>query len=704
MGRAWKNAAGIAAVLTGVSFIFYFSFRAYLDMSERERRKMPCRVGYAVSKAWIDKELSRGGPVKNQAILGGRGELGKDAEYEIVSPSEWTEMKRRGYDHEIAVGDVMCYFELEKSQAKTKKEVQVPAGTILFDVIKDIYFDPDMAVEDFKGEYRVLKGGEAVDVRQKVVELGDEVCCITIRGIGGDVGGRGYGGTRLCGLDNVGNTCFMNSVLQCLYNIDDFTNFFIQDRHLKRSCGPDSDRLNARREKLTLDYAELIKRMYYSDGASIAPWSFKNTLSLLNPMFKGSSQHDAPEFLFLLLDGIHEYLNVRKKEKLNKKEKLKAAVQGEAPDRQAEREWSEYIEKNKSIITDLFMGQLRSSLQCKSCQHTSIKHDPSMYLALSIPDAAEYVSVCINFFDCHRPPIRVAYHQNVSVKDLKDAVKRERGVHGNLIAVEVSGDKVIREAKDYETLPRKGVSVYEYPGKKEDVAFLVLRFSTYYIVQHRLDHPLLIDKSMDLHEALASKLKGLMRRDRRDRELGWWREKVVEISVNEKPPITIVKAVFASGSFSEIFEKDFKMESVVQREGDVFTLQNCVDFFMKKEDLSEGNAICCERCGKKTGATKQMEMVRAPRCLVVSLKKFKYTSSGQVNVFTVIDFPIERFALAGTVYKLSGACNHHSMGHGGHYTAYVRRGERWFVCNDSNVSEAKNVRKENAYLLFYEKV
>ena len=63
---------------------------------------------------------------------------------------------------------------------------------------------------------------------------------------------------------------------------------------------------------------------------------------------------------------------------------------------------------------------------------------------------------------------------------------------------------------------------------------------------------------------------------------------------------------------------------------------------------------------------------------------------------------------SGKGYHLSSIiCHKGSSCTSGHYIAYVRRGNRWFLCNDSlvrEVDEAKVLMQKEAYMLFYERV
>ena len=111
----------------------------------------------------------------------------------------------------------------------------------------------------------------------------------------------------------------------------------------------------------------------------MTPRAFKDkSIALLaGGMFEAHAQHDAQELLAHLLDGLHEDLNqggcVGN-----------TAVGNGSDEMQAARAWRSHVKRNKSIIVDLFHGQLRSAVRCNSCGHASRTYDPFMYLSLPL--------------------------------------------------------------------------------------------------------------------------------------------------------------------------------------------------------------------------------------------------------------------------------------------------------------------------------
>ncbi|CAG8569341.1 3180_t:CDS:2, partial [Diversispora eburnea] len=190
--------------------------------------------------------------------------------------------------------------------------------------------------------------------------------------------GSGIGTT---GLKNLGNTCFMNSIIQCLSGTVPFARYFL-DGSYKRHI----NKVNPLGSKgvLVEAFAELIRVMWDDKYTFVSPILFKEAIGRFAPQFSGSDQHDSQEFLEFLLDGLHEDLNVKQKIKEltpteeKQMESLHTGIVSEIM-------WERYLRKNNSVIVSLFQGQFRNQLICSSCKNTSTTYSEFMYLSLPIP-------------------------------------------------------------------------------------------------------------------------------------------------------------------------------------------------------------------------------------------------------------------------------------------------------------------------------
>ncbi|XP_018331938.1 ubiquitin carboxyl-terminal hydrolase 20 [Agrilus planipennis] len=107
----------------------------------------------------------------------------------------------------------------------------------------------------------------------------------------------------LVGLQNIGNTCYMNAALQALSNTMPLTNFFLE-------C-PSTVRLlsEGRKPGLSRTYLELMKDMWVKKtGGSVTPSGILYGIRNVYAMFRGYHQHDTQEFLRNFMDQLHEEL------------------------------------------------------------------------------------------------------------------------------------------------------------------------------------------------------------------------------------------------------------------------------------------------------------------------------------------------------------------------------------------------------------
>lgn len=118
----------------------------------------------------------------------------------------------------------------------------------------------------------------------------------------------------LVGLRNRGNTCYLNTSIQCLSNIQPLTEYFLMNNHL-RDLNNRFVELNEKKANeiiVTNEYSKLIKALWSSkwtpQGSSLEPKSFHELIQKCDNRFAGFDQHDSQEVLSLILDNLHEGL------------------------------------------------------------------------------------------------------------------------------------------------------------------------------------------------------------------------------------------------------------------------------------------------------------------------------------------------------------------------------------------------------------
>ena len=192
-------------------------------------------------------------------------------------------------------------------------------------------------------------------------------------------------GTRgKAGLSNLGNTCFINSALQCLSHSSLLTDYFLSDKY---EGDINTDNPIGMGGELAKEYANLIGALWRDGALTVTPRKFKHSLARFAPQFSGYMQQDAQELLAFLLDGLHEDLNrVKRKPYVEERD-----PDGRTDEDVAHESWEAHLARNDSCIVDTFQGQYRSTLVCPSCSNKSVKFDPFMYLSIPVPSVGERV-------------------------------------------------------------------------------------------------------------------------------------------------------------------------------------------------------------------------------------------------------------------------------------------------------------------------
>ncbi|XP_061864602.1 ubiquitin carboxyl-terminal hydrolase 4 isoform X2 [Colius striatus] len=273
----------------------------------------------------------------------------------------------------------------------------------------------------------------------------------------------------LCGLSNLGNTCFMNSALQCLSNTPPLTDYFLEDKY---EAEINQNNPLGMRGEIAEAYAELIKQIWSGRQSHVAPRMFKTQVGRFAPQFSGYQQQDSQELLAFLLDGLHEDLN-----RVKKKPYLELKDANGRPDSEVAKEaWENHRLRNDSIIVDIFHGLFKSTLVCPKCSKVSVTFDPFCYLTLPLPLRRDrLMEVTLVYADPQRRPVqyRVVVPMMGAISDLCDSLSRLSGVPAeNMVVTDVYNHRFHKIFQMDEGLnhimPKDDIFVYEVCKPSED--------------------------------------------------------------------------------------------------------------------------------------------------------------------------------------------------------------------------------------------
>ncbi|XP_069622172.1 ubiquitin carboxyl-terminal hydrolase 50 [Ranitomeya imitator] len=167
----------------------------------------------------------------------------------------------------------------------------------------------------------------------------------------------------LTGLRNLGNTCYMNAVLQCLSCTTTLVEYFFSHQFETFVTREKKEMLNA--------FANLMADMWFGKDQYVSPEDFLAVIYKLHPPFGKRTQQDAQELLIYTLNALHEDLTNKNKTGSGNAGSS-SGIGGNA---------------SESLITNLLQGVLRQNTTCLVCENTSYKDD--IFTVLSLPLASQ---------------------------------------------------------------------------------------------------------------------------------------------------------------------------------------------------------------------------------------------------------------------------------------------------------------------------
>lgn len=273
------------------------------------------------------------------------------------------------------------------------------------------------------------------------------------------------------GLTNLGNTCYMNSALQCLRSVEELSMYFLNNKW-KEEINVDNP--IGHKGAIAKVYANLLSQIYdVGNTSSFAPKHFKQTLGRANGLFSGYGQQDSQEFVSWLVDALHEDLNrVHVKPYRENPDSDDNTFKDPNAVRQLGETYRDnHRARNDSVAMDLFSGFYKNTMVCPECDKVSITFDPYSQLTLQLPIEQTWTHT-ITYVPLLGQPfqLEIDIDKNATIKSLKEYVgKRGGGVPAKrIMASEVYSHKFYRHLDDASTIAETNI------GARDDIFFYEL--------------------------------------------------------------------------------------------------------------------------------------------------------------------------------------------------------------------------------------
>ncbi|EAX98854.1 Clan CA, family C19, ubiquitin hydrolase-like cysteine peptidase [Trichomonas vaginalis G3] len=542
----------------------------------------------------------------------------------------------------------------------------------------------------------------------------------------------------LRGINNIGNSCYMGSVLQCLLHLKPLMNYMLEDSsHLD----PNSKIMTENMQK----FADFF-RLYYNDlkVGPMNPSEIKLLVEKESPAFQGCLQQDAHEFLTILLDSLNS----------TSKDKQKASTfvskdNYSSDYERADDEWHQHLQNSKSsVITDIFHGQTRSSTICPHCKGETVQFSPFTSILLQLP-APKTLSSPFVFvpLDPKQPkssmriPLSnptadaVTFTEDLS-RFLNKQISCAFGTQSNDFSVEWSPGPE-------QGLRTNSLIVYELSQDDQLYASVKLAVNTNKMVSLRVvEGPFLVPipgptcKSEEVRCCCEEYFKYL------------WEQtdqsfippslsnilpsiRPIKKSGNQKITIEVPKSLFLKTkkfyppsnikhiagrtvtaiisdtedvSWPRVVRNIVNNQSAAQvREVDIQTL---IDDAARPTEFNE--MWKCASCNECVTPRKSVKIWRLPKVLIFALKRFDSVNGNSRKNTILVTYPdnLEISDMNGKhTYELSAVIEHGGRIASGHYTAHAKLSDNvWAEFNDLQAMRCSSclvAHNQNAYILFY---
>lgn len=469
------------------------------------------------------------------------------------------------------------------------------------------------------------------------------------------------------GLENLGNTCFINSSLQCLLHIKPFVDFFMSTI-TKDDVKNDN---NPKKGKLATSFTNLVREVSLkkNKGLFVSPIKFIQVVSKFAPHLLDHQQQDCQEFLRFLLDAIAE--DLCKTSKTN-------PVNTDS--------WSSY-NSNSEIDSVPTNNVNTNSNDGDKLNRIGSKNSLQNF---KLPDSSN--KNCDNRIMKGRLGSALASSHNIDVTN---------NATDNTADNDLSNNIKVLNIKNNDNTEITVINVIKSLQEQSEDAW---------------EKYLKLNKSI-VTEIFAGQLQSAVTCTVCNHS-SFTFDPFLDLSIPiEKSSNTISPPKSDRSNFLPSIPglRNFSSETKC-------SLKECLDKFSSEELLEGDEMFTCEKCKIKQKCTKKLSIYKYPKVLVIQMKRFRYNSISRDKVNTIVDFPfhgLDIFPYISNdtqkklhdnhpIYDLCGFSNHIGSLHGGHYVAHINTFDeanqsRWLCFNDATITNVRDIKTitNSAYVLFY---
>lgn len=516
----------------------------------------------------------------------------------------------------------------------------------------------------------------------------------------------------IAGLQNAGNTCFMNSTLQCLIASDLLRNRVMSFTFESGSNEPLTHiihkylrlfwtKIGTSQITSSITSQMLLKQSYWNSTVPIFPTTI--WVSVLPSWLNGYQQQDAQEFLIWLLDSLRE----EAKKVIKNYPKLSISEERVRPvEERIRRAASNVISKTGNIslqstrvfadtwLDEIFANLSLSTITCNSCHAVTEKYESNYMISLQLP--LEKLGLPIIPRHSTRP---------IQLEECLDAYFQPEKIDEFACLNCTLIDRVLKATDAATSKILDKLPIFETSNLLEQAEVLLARCNSMNIsnLQNKVNN-LAENISGTTNKHALYQLQYTL--DHTSDKLNRLQKAITHMHSSDPSQSITTKVISTCMQLVQSLE-DLLIE---------------LEFIVEIIDYISTNGNKQTRYPKMLvrSAFRKQSFYHQPSILIFHIKRFHIDLTSCIKLEHTINFPIDldlnrymandylkaldaNIPLSSTRYQLYGVVEHRGKLNSGHYIAYVEKPSGWYKCSDSHISKVTldDVLQSEPYMLFY---